>query len=281
MLQLDNTRIAIRERSHIDILDLAIRVIRVYAWPLAVALAVGVAPMMLLNYWLLADYREPDFDLGFPGSYMWYMMFLVVWEIPLATAPLTLYLGQALFVGRPEPRKMARDFVASLPQLIIYQVLVRAVMVPVIFTWFFLFAWWPYLNEVILLDRNPMRAKTPDAISTYRRCRTLHAGQSGDFFARWLGSLVVAALLFLSTWFSIAFVRELLVGEQASYLWWMFLQWDQPMFLFYFPLALWLVVGYFTVVRFLGYLDLRICREGWEVELKMRAEEARLNRQLT
>ncbi|HBO43156.1 MAG TPA: hypothetical protein DD670_04320, partial [Planctomycetaceae bacterium] len=36
--------------------------------------------------------------------------------------------------------------------------------------------------------------------------------------------------------------------------------------------ALWLVVGFFTVVRFLGYLDLRIRREGWEVELVMRAE---------
>ena len=36
--------------------------------------------------------------------------------------------------------------------------------------------------------------------------------------------------------------------------------------------AMWLVAGFFTVVRFLGYLDLRIRREGWEVELVMRAE---------
>ncbi len=43
----------------------------------------------------------------------------------------------------------------------------------------------------------------------------------------------------------------------------------------------WLVVGYLTVVRFLAYLDLRIRREGWEVELMMRNEAARLTRQLT
>ena len=49
---------------------------------------------------------------------------------------------------------------------------------------------------------------------------------------------------------------------------------------FYYPLALWLVLGFFAVVRFLGYLDLRIRREGWEVELMMRAEGARLERQL-
>ena len=43
-------------------------------------------------------------------------------------------------------------------------------------------------------------------------------------------------------------------------------------------LAIWIVVGYFSVVRFLSYLDLRIRREGWEVELRMRAEGARLTR---
>ena len=41
-------------------------------------------------------------------------------------------------------------------------------------------------------------------------------------------------------------------------------------------LALWLVVAYFSVVRFLSYLDIRIRREGWEVELVMRAENQRL-----
>ena len=42
------------------------------------------------------------------------------------------------------------------------------------------------------------------------------------------------------------------------------------------PIALWLVAGYFTIVRFLSYLDLRIRREGWELELSLRAEADRL-----
>ena len=46
----------------------------------------------------------------------------------------------------------------------------------------------------------------------------------------------------------------------------------------YVPLAGWLVIGFFAIVRFLAYLDLRIRREGWEVELVMRAEAARLTR---
>ena len=42
------------------------------------------------------------------------------------------------------------------------------------------------------------------------------------------------------------------------------------------PLSMWCVAGFFAVVRFLGYLDLRIRQEGWEVELKLRAEAQRL-----
>jgi hypothetical protein len=45
---------------------------------------------------------------------------------------------------------------------------------------------------------------------------------------------------------------------------------------FAYPLLLWLVAAYFSVVRFLAYLDLRIKHEGWEVELLMRAEGLRL-----
>ena len=39
-----------------------------------------------------------------------------------------------------------------------------------------------------------------------------------------------------------------------------------------------MVASYLTVVRFFSYLDLRIRREGWEVELVMRAERAQLAR---
>jgi hypothetical protein len=43
-----------------------------------------------------------------------------------------------------------------------------------------------------------------------------------------------------------------------------------------YPLALWVVVGWFSIMRFLSYLDLRIRHEGWEVELLMRAEALRM-----
>jgi hypothetical protein len=55
---------------------------------------------------------------------------------------------------------------------------------------------------------------------------------------------------------------------------------DRFTYAVFFQLAVWTTVGFFTVVRFLSYLDLRIRREGWEVELKMRAEAARLQSEL-
>ena len=38
--------------------------------------------------------------------------------------------------------------------------------------------------------------------------------------------------------------------------------------------AFWLVMGFLAVFRFITYLDCRIRLEGWDVELKLRAEAA-------
>jgi len=259
-LQLDKTRIAVRERLYLDILDLALRVIRAYAWPLLRALAAGIVPMMLLNRWLLADFVALDFELGFPAQYLFYMLLLILLEAPLATAPATLYLGKAVFAERPKAGEIAREFRQSLPQLLVYQTLLRL--------WHLR---WSYLNEVILLDRNPMRRKTPAGESTLSRSRVLHRDEGGDLVARGLAGVIVGGLLFTSIWLSIFLARMMLLGEWE----WVF---DRSMYTLHYPLALWIVVAYFTVVRFLSYLDLRIRREGWEVELWLRAERARLAR---
>ena len=42
------------------------------------------------------------------------------------------------------------------------------------------------------------------------------------------------------------------------------------------PVSVWLTAGFFSIVRFLTYIDLRIRQEGWEVELRIRAEALKL-----
>jgi hypothetical protein len=91
----------------------------------------------------------------------------------------------------------------------------------------------------------------------------------GDLFARWIGAVACGGVLFASLFLSCLTLCGLLFNE------W---EWEGPTFTFFCPLCLWIVIGVITVVRYLGYLDLRIRREGWEVELLMRAEAARLTR---
>ena len=99
----------------------------------------------------------------------------------------------------------------------------------------------------------------------------MHSRNRGELFSRWLGSLLVGAALVAAVWAACWFLRLQLASK---------LEFDQSMYTVYLPAAIWLSLGYFAVVRFLSYLDLRIRTEGWEVELIMRAEGARLTRQL-
>jgi hypothetical protein len=278
-MQLDQNRIVIRERGWLDLLDLGLCVTRAYAGPLLLALVVGVLPAMLLNAWLLAGELDLNIDgpypqgymFWIPQGYMFWMLVLVIAEIPLVTAPATLYLGEVVFLERPRAGGIARAYVRALPQLFLYQVLLRGLFVPLVATMFIPCSLWPYLSEVVLLERNPLRRRRAQ-MSTWRRVRALHGGSGGDLFARWLAAIAFGAILFFALWISMQYGALLLLNEKL---------WGAAAFTVLYPLALWIVVGYFTVVRFLGYLDLRIRREGWEVELMMRAEGARLARQLT
>lgn len=270
-MQLDKTQIAIRERSFPELLDLSLHVIRRHAAPLAVAFLLGAVPLAVLNQWLLADFLL-DFDIDNAPSfgYFYWLLALMVWEAPLAAAPITLYLGQALFSEQPSAARLGKDFLASLPQMIFFQGLLRGPL-SVIFVLPILYWVWPYLNEIILLERNPWRKRGLYGTSTASRSGNMHSRNRGELFSRWLGSLMIGLALVAAIWAASWYLRLQLAYKLAF---------DLPMYTVYLPAALWLSLGFFAVVRFLSYLDLRIRTEGWEVELIMRAEGARLTRQL-
>lgn len=272
-MQLDKTRIVIRERGYLDVLDLTLHMLREFAGPLAVAFAAGVVPFMALNAWLLVDYAGVEFELGSPAGFIFLMLVVVFFEAPLALAPITLYLGHAVFTQRPSAGQLVRAYLATLPQVLLLQGLFRI--------WYLR---WPYLSQVILLERNPLRAKPPRQKSTRVRAAEFHAGEEADLLARGIFSLILGTMLFFAIWLSVYVVRGMLVGHVVreripSIFRILFIyEWDRPMFTLYFPVVLWIVLGFFTVARFLSYLDLRIRREGWEVELILRAEGTRLSR---
>jgi hypothetical protein len=270
-VQLDQSRIAIRQRSWLENLDLSLHVIRQHAGPLVLAALMGCLPFALLNGWLLRRMLDLEIDPGEVTSFMWFYVWLMVAELPLATSLITLYLGQALFSERPTARQVATDFARSLPQLLLLQGLVRALLVLPVITWLLLFAVWPYLNEIILLERNPLRSGRRGQISTTKRSSALHSSTSGELLLQSLASAMLGALLVVALWRGLGFVLGTFVGSWGL---------SQMQYKVLLPIAAWTVASFFAVVRFLSYLDLRIRREGWEVELNLRAERARLTRQL-
>ncbi len=268
-VQFDRSRIAICERTWADNLDLALHVVRAYGAALAVCALATIVPLAVLNHlfigWLFPDLSDSD---ALSGIYYWTMI-LVMIEAPLATAPMTIYLGQALFVEKPAAREVMRTFLTSLPQLIVLQVLLRTLFILPVITWIIPYAMWPFLNEVILLERNPLVGR-PGQLSTLKRNSQLHRGNSGDYMVRALVAMGLAGLLIVATYGTEDVLARNLFGfEPGPSAWLIEVQ-----------AAFWLVAVYFTAARFLSYLDGRIRNEGWEVELLLRAERARLLRSM-
>lgn len=266
-MRIDHTRIAIRERSWLDNLDLALHVIRAHAAGLFASALAGVLPMVLINYAIVNYYygdllwEEVAFDTVVLATV------LVMIEAPLATAPLTLYLGQAMFLEQPRRLQIARQFAACLPQLILFQLILRTALILPVLTWIVPYVLWPYLNEVILLERNPLVARGRQ-LSTMKRNSLLHRGNGAVYLARGIGAGLLAMGLILALWTTQAMALNSLLGLEEG--------WTAQVISL--QCVLWIVAVYFTVARFLNYLDQRIRNEGWEVELYLRAQRERLTR---
>ncbi len=106
---------------------------------------------MLLNGWLLRQTLVEGLQFeGDPIGYWLLLLTLVAIETPFATAPITLYLGKMLFNSEFTFRTMVLELVRSLPQLLLFQGLLRTLLLPIL-----LLPYWtmPYVGELILLER--------------------------------------------------------------------------------------------------------------------------------
>lgn len=292
-MQLDRTAIAIRERGMMDILDLALHVTRNYLPRLLLLFAVGCAPFLLLNRyalgWLMAvDPRDyaPEENFLRLLRYAWNMSLLVFLQAPLATALITTFLGRAVFLEQPGLRAVFREVRSVMGRLLWCQGVMRgalpacavALLLPrgdgawewILFLLALVVAFAksmrPFLNEIVLLEKNPLRARPgTGAMSIGRRSVSLHAG--GALFVTFLGGGLIAPMLAFALFMTMLFLQ----GVMTNY-WTM----GAAMKLFLLPLSLWLTAALMSVFRFLSYLDLRIRQEGWAVELRLRAEASRL-----
>ncbi|MCA9197622.1 MAG: hypothetical protein KDA87_08800 [Planctomycetales bacterium] len=292
-MQLDRTRIYIRERSLPEQLDLAFRVSLEYLPNLLFFSAVVIAPLMVLNAVLLNWCLVDEFAAATISQYLALLITLMVLELPFATIPITVFLGRIMFRQPTDWKTVFGESAKYLLRFAWSQLLVRGIGLGIflllairpdaansetitflVFTMLYvLFARMlrPFVNEIIFLERNPIRSGKAPVITVRRRSISLHRPSTPDMIARFImvsaACVILSLALILTCWFMQAMTTN---------------NWrvDRSLVMFFVPLSVWIVAVQATVIRFVGYLDLRIRREGWEVELKVRAAAAELKGQL-
>ena len=245
----DQTRVQVRERTFLDVLDLAMEVVRQRPLTIALAALAGAVPFAVLNALLMA---LPQFPAGM-------LFYLLVMEAPWATAPLTVVLGGLMFGERPSPWRVFRTLVRALFPMLVFQFVVRGVFAVTTVLILLVPTQMTFLNEVILLERGKW-------YSGFRRCTKLTEGRRGEFLGQWLAQTAFGAAFVLAFWAGTGALWSTLFTSDPTW---------QPVLSdlvgVRFHLALWLAIEFFAVARFLSYIDQRIRLEGWEVRLRLTA----------
>ncbi len=283
-MDLTHTAIVIRERSTADLFDLALPFARRCWKHLLPAAAVGIVPLAAINAWICHPLISADRVWQDTIPYLTLMGLLLFVQYPLATALVTWQLGQYTFGQRQDWQTLFRQAGPHLGPLALLHGLGRGVVPTMV-----LAAWMthgddpypvvfylsllglliagvrsnrPFLTEIVLLERTPWRQRGHANLNVSRRSRLLHGVAAGPLTGRFVASLCVSLLLSSS------------LGMAAFVAWGTFTgQWymSWPLAVVVLPAVMWLVAIYNAVARFLGYLDVRIRQEGWELDLKLRA----------
>lgn len=296
-MQLDQTHVVVRVRTLSEIGDLALVLLHRYAKILLVTFLLGAWPWMVINasllYWI--PITESEFGLDDPEAaweisrYTMWMLLLVFLQTPAAGVVMTIYLGQAVFEQNPSWRSALgiakRQFWRWFYCLAIRRLAIPAAIIVALrlfqpYESFFdatlpvilllvavvIRGRRPYLPEMVLLERCPLKSKNPDEITLKRRAVALHRPVGGDVGSRWIAIAMMLTVLFLGFFYSLVWARGIATGF-----------WDIGLFtlLVIYPVALWTIGGLSVVVRMISYLDTRIRLEGWDVELAVRAEAIR------
>ncbi len=266
-MNLDHLTLVVRERTVGELFDLALLMGRRHAWNVSILFLIGAAPWVLLDY-LCMQLMPTE---GWTGLTWW--MVLLLFHLPLASAPLTAYLGEAMFTARPQRWSALRTGLRAIPILVL-PALARAAVIALPCLLFsavgnglpgllfvFLLLFFPaHLTEVVVLERQGLRLG-------FRRARQLMTAWRSEAITHGcLSVLWVAGGMLMLIVGGVELVN-LLFWESVNYR--DFLLWLQPQGSPWILMLPWPFLGYLSVVRFLAYIDLRTRREGWEIELDL------------
>jgi hypothetical protein len=191
------------------------------------------------------------------------------------TVWVTLYLGQVSFSDRFSRRLAWRMFWRGFIQMVVFQTIVRDmamctwILSPVALTSLY------HMNQIILLEQTTLSQTWPrrTAFNTRNLGYILQLIIIEGLILL-LGYLVISRMLFAisALWrdrFSIVQQMMVVVEDPGSILG--LDQWENQ-------LAWWISVAFTAVWRYTTYLDCRVRREGWDVELRIRTQAYALRR---
>lgn len=299
-MQLDRTEIVIRQRSSLELLDLSMLVLKRHFVKLAIVGCLLGVPLLLIDVlllkWMISEdalissemFGDPELFAFF--RYVSNLCVLFFLQFPIISLPITLFLGAQIFYIPITVKEICRNllqvfwptfFVLGVLRLglvgIVVQIAIRDtnrldgfealllfVAAPIIVLVRTLF---PFSPEIIGLERCPVRPKESAAVSYSSRRSNLHNPLQSTLMSRMSLAAFFGFLLLMMTLGVALFIQATITGS------W---DWNDLFYLAILPFAL-LAVGIFLAVyRYLSYIDSRIRLEGWEVELRVRAEAGRL-----
>jgi len=281
-MDFSRTFIAIRKRSLLGLFDLSLLVYRDHALNILTLLAINALPWLAFDVLtlVLSEFGMVDY-----GQWHWKLLLLAVIQAQYGTMMITLYLGKAMFEGRPSVSQTVSAFFKAswfsiwlhgFLRMVFPVTLLIAVGNSIATGWAVaLFAvgmlfrmWRPFVSEILLLEKPPVRKKKEGEILFRKRSSLLHRSDVIASFV--LGSLVAVALATMLA--GLMFHIDKTIGLLGTL--------DLPIQYLYWPLAAWLVASYMAVFRFMFYINTRIVQEGWEVSLKVMSEGQKLEQSL-
>ena len=294
-MRFDQTSIAIRERSSLEVFDLAANVAVRQFKPLLLLLFLNATPFVLLDYYLVGWMTDVSYSYELSMAYYVAMLALIVSQAQLGTCLITIFMGRVMFMEEYSVKAVLKQFLSRLPYFLLSQGILRMALFAALVAWampridseetymivylglpaivflgLLVRAMRPYVPEVIFLEQTPLKKKG-DLPSLKDRSKNLHMLASGSISVQFLLLVAIAPLLVFAVHAVFILLDSMLSIRSNSEMSF------QP---YYLLVAAWLVAGFCAVVRFLMYIDIRIRQEGWSVQLKFMAENNLLNQSL-
>lgn len=281
-MDFSHTFIAIRKRSLLGLFDLSLLVYRDHALNILTLLAINALPWLVFDLLtlVLSEFGMVDY-----GQWHWKLLLLAVIQAQYGTMMITLYLGKAMFEGKPSISETVSGYFRAswfsiwlhgCLRMVFPVTLLIAVGDSIATGWaviFFLVGMAfrmtrPFVSEILLLEKTPVRKKNSGGIQFSKRSNDLHHSEVIVGFV--LGSLIAIALTTMLA--GLLFHIDQTIGLLGTL--------DLPIQYLYWPVAAWVVASYMAVFRFMFYINTRIVQEGWEVSLKMISEGQKLEQSL-